>query len=107
MLFYCFFDRINVFTKSEVKKMPNIKSAKKRVRSNAKKEKVNTLVTSSMKTAIKNFEKNVKSENIEEANKSLNTAIQRIDKAKKNGLIHQNKASRLKSKLTKEKNAMK
>lgn len=87
--------------------MPNIKSAKKRVRSNAKKEKVNTYVTSSMRTAIKKFEKDVKAGNIEDASKSLNIAIQRIDKAKKNGLVHQNKASRLKSRLTKEKNAMK
>ena len=40
--------------------MPNIKSAKKRVRGNAKKADVNTIITSSMKTAIKKFEKNVK-----------------------------------------------
>ena len=39
--------------------MPNIKSAKKRMRSNAKKADVNTLITSSMKTAIKKFEKEV------------------------------------------------
>ena len=39
--------------------MPNIKSAKKRMRSNAKKADVNTLVTSSMRTAIKKFEKEV------------------------------------------------
>ena len=39
--------------------MPNIKSAKKRMRSNAKKAEVNTLVSSSMKTAIKKFEKEV------------------------------------------------
>lgn len=87
--------------------MPNIKSAKKRMRSNAKKEVVNTYITSSMRTAIKKFEKAVKEGNAEDANKNLNIAIQRIDKAKKNGLIHQNKASRLKSRLTKEKNAMK
>ena len=55
--------------------MPNIKSAKKRVRSNGRKEKVNTIVTSSMRTAIKKFEKDVKAGNKEEASKSLNTAI--------------------------------
>lgn len=87
--------------------MPNIKSAKKRVRSNGKKEKVNTIVTSSMRTAIKKFEKDVKAGNIEEASKSLNTAIQRIDKAMKNGLVHKNKAARVKSRLTKLKNTMK
>ena len=42
--------------------MPNIASAKKRVRSNVKKTNVNTLVISSMRTAIKKFEKEVKAE---------------------------------------------
>lgn len=87
--------------------MPNIKSAIKRVRSNEKKEKVNTIVTSSMRTAIKNFEKDVKAGNKEEASKSLNIAIQRVDKAMKNGLVHKNKAARVKSRLTKLKNEMK
>ena len=87
--------------------MPNIKSAKKRVRSNKKKEICNNDIYSSMKTAIKKFEKDVKAENAEDANKSLNVAIQKVDKAKKNGLVHQNKAARVKSRLTKLKNAMK
>ena len=87
--------------------MPNIKSAKKRVRSNEKKEVVNTFVTSSMKTAIKKFEKSVKAGNVEEASNNLNIAIQRIDKSVSSGLVHKNKAARLKSRLTKAKNAMK
>ena len=87
--------------------MPNIKSAKKRMRSNARKAEVNTLVTSSMKTAIKKFEKEVKAGNIEAANNNLNIAMQRIDKAVVSGLVHKNKAARLKSRLTKMKNAMK
>ena len=40
--------------------MPNIRSAKKRVRSNARKADVNTLVRSSMRTAVKNCEKSSK-----------------------------------------------
>ncbi len=86
--------------------MPNIKSAKKRMRSNAKKAEVNTLVTSSMKTAIKKLEKEVKAGNKEEASNNLNIALQRIDKAVTSGLVHKNKAARLKSRLTKMKNAM-
>lgn len=86
--------------------MPNIKSAKKRVRSNAKKENVNTLVSSSMKTAIKNVEKSAKAGNKEETAKNLNIAVQRIDKAVKSGLVHKNKAARLKSRLTKLRNNM-
>ena len=55
--------------------MPNIKSAKKRMRSNAKKADVNTIIDSSMRTAIKKFEKEVKAGNKEEASKNLNIAL--------------------------------
>ena len=84
--------------------MPNIKSAKKRMRSNAKKADVITLVTGSMKTAVKKFEKAAKAGNKEEAANNLNIAIQRIDKAMSSGLVHKNKAARLKSRLTKMNN---
>ena len=86
--------------------MPNIKSAKKRMRSSIKKTDVNTLITSSMRTAIKKFERAVKEANKEEAANNLNIAIQRIDKAMASGLVHKNKAARLKSRLTKMKNSM-
>ncbi len=86
--------------------MPNIQSAKKRVRSNVKKTNVNTLVISSMRTAIKKFEKEAKAGNKEVASTNYNIAIQRIDKAMASGKIHKNKAARLKSRLTKMKNAM-
>ena len=86
--------------------MPNIASAKKRVRSNEKKKNVNILVNSSMRTAIKKFEKEVKAGNKKEASNCLNIALQRIDKAMASGKIHKNKAARLKSRLTKMRNAM-
>ncbi len=87
--------------------MPNIRGAKKRVRGNKKKEIINNDITASMKTAIKKFEKDVKAGDKNAAEISLNTAIQKVDKAKKSGLVHQNKAARVKSRLTKLKNAMK
>ena len=86
--------------------MPNIRSAKKRVRSNARKADINTLVRSSMRTAIKNVEKTVVSGNKDEAANKLNIALQRIDKACTSGLVHKNKAARLKSRLTKAVNSM-
>jgi len=86
--------------------MPNIKSAKKRMRSNAKKADVNTLVSSSMKTAIKKFEKEVQAGNKEGASNNLNIALQRIDKAMGSGLVHKNKAARLKARLIKLLNTM-
>ena len=86
--------------------MPNIRGAKKRVRGNGRKANVNTYVLSSMKTAIKNYEKSVKNNDAELASKNLNVAMQRVDKAKKSGLIKDNKASRVKSRLMKMKNNM-
>ena len=86
--------------------MPNIKSAMKRMRSNAKKTEVNSLVTTSMRTAIKKFEKSVNAGNKEEASNNLNIAVQRIDKAMSSGLVHKNKAARLKSSLTKMRNTI-
>ena len=86
--------------------MPNIKSAKKRMRSNAKKAEVNNLVYGSMKTAVKKFEREVKAGNKEESGNNLNIALQRIDKAKNSGLVHKNKAARLKSNLQTKVNAL-
>ena len=80
--------------------MPNIKSAKKRMRSNAKKADVNKLVYGSMKTAVKKFEN-------DNTNDNLNVALHRIDKAKNSGLVHKNKAAREKSKLAKAVNNIK
>ena len=86
--------------------MPNIKSAKKRMRSNAKKAEVNAVITTSMRTAIKKFVKVVQAGNKETASNYLTIAIQRVDKAMSSGKIHKNKAARLKSRMTKMMNTM-
>ncbi len=86
--------------------MPNIKSAKKRVITSRKKAVGNNDIETSRKTAIKNFEKEVKSGNKEAVDEKLKIATQRIDKSLNSGLIHKNKAARLKSRLTKMKNNM-
>lgn len=86
--------------------MPNIKSAKKRVKTSAKKQEINTLVSSRMKTAIKKVEKEVKTGNKEAVETKLKDAVKSVDKALSSGLIHKNKAARVKSRLTKMKNNM-
>lgn len=86
--------------------MPNIKSAKKRVLTSAKKQVRNNDVVASMRTAIKKVEKEAKHGNKETVSEKLNVAIKRIDKAQSSGLIHKNKAARQKSRLTKMKNNM-
>lgn len=87
--------------------MPNIKSAKKRVITSAKKNANNTLGRSSMKTAIKKSERAIKAENKALADENLKIAIKKIDKACASGLIHKNKAAREKSRLTKQTNSLK
>ena len=84
--------------------MPNIKSAKKRVKVIAKKKVNNNDFRSSMRTAIKNVEKATEKT---VALEKLNIAIQKIDKAASKGLVHKNYAARQKSRLTKKVNEMK
>ncbi len=86
--------------------MPNIKSAKKRVKTSIKAKEANTIHRTGMKTAIKKVEK-LSSDSINEAKKILDNAIKKIDKALTKGLIHGNKAARAKSRLTKKVNQMK
>lgn len=90
----------------EVNLMPNIKSAKKRILVSKRRNEENTLVKSSMKTAIKNVEKAVKAKESDKAKENLKVANTRIDKAVNTGVVKKNKAARLKSRLTKMTNNM-
>ena len=87
--------------------MPNIKSAKKRVITNAKKKENNILTRSSMKTAIKKSEKAIKAGDKKVADENLKVALKRIDKAQAKGLIKANAAARQKSRLAKQTNSIK
>ena len=86
--------------------MPNIKSAKKRVLTNNKKGIANKAQISSMKTAIKNVEKEAKNGSKDSTVEKLKVAVKNIDKACSSGLIHKNKAAREKSRLTKITNSI-
>jgi len=81
--------------------MPNIKSAKKRVKTDLIKKERNKEQIASMRTALKKVKLAAKEGNKEEAVLKLNDANKKIDKAVKNGLVHKNKAARNKSKLAK------
>lgn len=87
--------------------MPNIKSAKKRVLTNKRKEIENVLVESRMRNSIKKLEKTIKEGNKEASKELLNTTFKNIDKAQNVNIIHENKAARLKSRLTKAVNNIK
>lgn len=74
--------------------MPIIKSAKKKLRKDKKRTKLNLIYKEDYKKTIKKLKKNKKTEFLEEA-------YSKIDKAAKKGIIHKNKAARLKSKVAK------
>lgn len=83
--------------------MPNIKSAKKRVKVNAVKSARNKAARSALRTEIKNANAAiVAGENKEEA---LKAAVKKIDQAAAKGLLHKNTAARKKSALAKKANA--
>lgn len=74
--------------------MPVIKSAIKKLRQDRKQEKQNNLLRDSLRSALRSAKKT-------KNGKSVGKAIAIVDKASKNNIIHKNKASRLKSSLSK------
>ena len=89
-LFYC--------DAKGVKKMPNIKSAKKRVKVNATKAAQNRAANSALKTAIKKANVAIRT-NEENKTEHVRAAVKKIDQAAAKNLIHKNWAARKKSSL--------
>lgn len=79
--------------------MANIKSAIKRARQNVKLRQHNASARSMFRTYVKNVLKAVEAGDKEAAQNAYTKAQPVIDKAASKGLIHQNKASRIKSRL--------
>jgi len=74
--------------------MPIIKSAKKALRRDKRRTIVNKKINDQVKAALKKSRKNPSKKNLKEA-------FSYLDKAAKKNVIHKNKASRLKSRLSK------
>ncbi len=74
--------------------MPVTKSALKALRKDKRRARVNQPIISAYKKAIKKFRQNTSKKNLQQAYSFLDTAVKRK-------VIHKNKASRLKSRLTK------
>lgn len=83
--------------------MPNIKSAKKRVRINEGKAMRNKAVKSDLKTALKKADLAV-ANNTDDKEAVIKTAIKKVDMACSKGILHKNNASRKKSALAKSLN---
>ncbi|MCD7734328.1 MAG: 30S ribosomal protein S20 [Clostridiales bacterium] len=86
--------------------MPNIKSAKKRVKVNEAKALQNKAAKSAMKTSLKKFDAAVADGNRSEADSAYKAAVKTVDKAAAKGLIHKNKAANKKSQMTIKLNAI-
>lgn len=87
--------------------MPNIKSAKKRVKVIEKKTLNNNMIKSSYRTAVKKFEEAIEAGKMEEAKTLFAEATKKIDQACTKGVIVKNTAARKKSALSKKLNATK
>ncbi|HHW10747.1 MAG TPA: 30S ribosomal protein S20 [Firmicutes bacterium] len=81
--------------------MPVIKSARKRARTALKRRERNKAVKSRIKTSIKNF---LNAEGVEAKGQALRVAASQADRAANKGIIHRNKAARIKSRLAKRLN---
>ena len=86
--------------------MPNIKSAKKRVKVTQKKTLQNKMFKSAMKTEIKKYYAAVASGDMASAQAAYKSASKKIDVAASKGIIHRNAAAHKKSQFTKALNGM-
>jgi len=85
--------------------LPNIKSAKKRVKTSERNKQRNITVKSSLKTAVKKVFESIKN-NVEQnkLKEAVCKAYSVIDKAVSKGVLHKNTAARKKSRLTRHVN---
>ena len=81
--------------------MPNIKSAKKRVKVIKTKTMRNKMVKTNVKTVIKNFDATLTAGDKAQAAEALSAAYKRIDQAAAKGILNKNLAARKKSQLAK------
>ena len=83
--------------------MPNIKSAKKRVKTNKRDEIKNRTAKATLKTALKKTSVAVVAGE-KEAAELLQSTQALIARTSKRGIIHKNKAARLQSRMAKQDN---
>lgn len=79
--------------------MPNIKSAKKRLRQNIATRERNRIARSFVRNRCKNLVKAVKEGNAEKVDELFRLAVKTLDQAGAKKIIHRNAAARKKSRL--------
>ena len=86
--------------------MPNIQSAKKRVRVTERKTLRNRMVKSAVRTDIKKFESAVAAGDSQAASEQLRLTVASIDRAASKGIFHKKTADRKKSRMAKKVHSM-
>lgn len=86
--------------------MPNIKSAKKRVKVTETKTLQNKMFRSQMKTDIKKYQAALAAGDMAAAQELYKVAVKKIDVAASKGIIHKNAAAHKKSEFTKALNSL-
>ena len=86
--------------------MPNIKSAKKRVKVSQAKALQNKMHRTALKTEMKKYDAALASGDMEAAQAAYKAAVKKVDQAAAYGIIHKNAAAHKKSQFTKKLNAM-
>lgn len=87
--------------------MPHTKSAWKRLRQSEKRRKLNRTWVKTIKKEVREVTDAVKAGDAATAGTELVSAVSRLDRAAAKGVIHKNKAARLKSRLAKKVNRTK
>ena len=82
--------------------MANIKSQKKRIKTNEKARQRNVAVKSALKTAVRRVRTAAESGDAAAAATALQAASRQLDKAASKGVIHKNQAANRKSGLAKQ-----
>ncbi|WP_297565180.1 30S ribosomal protein S20 [uncultured Arcanobacterium sp.] len=86
--------------------MANIKSQKKRIKTNEKRRLRNKSYKSELKTLVRKTREAIAAKDPETAEAALRLAGRKLDKAVSKGVIHKNQAANRKSKLAKQVDAL-
>lgn len=82
-------------------------SAKKRVRQNARRNRINRARKSQIKTQIKRFEQTLAGGDVKAASEQYRLIVKELDEVASTSTMHKNTAARKKSRLAKKLNSLK
>ena len=86
--------------------MANIKSQKKRIRTNERARLRNQAIKSALRTDIRSFREAAEAGDKDKATEALRAASRSLDKAVSKGVIHKNQAANKKSAMAQQTNAL-